>query len=57
MNHSQAIEQLASAVTTNGNSIIKAFEIIEYQSQEIAKLKREICELKPKFKLLIQFQL
>jgi hypothetical protein len=50
MNQSQVIEQLASAVTTNGNSIIKAFEIIEYQSQEIAKLKREICELKPKFK-------
>jgi hypothetical protein len=50
MNHSQAIEQLASAVTTNGKSIIKVYDILKRQTQEIGKLKREICELKPKFK-------
>jgi hypothetical protein len=50
MNQSQVIEQLASAVTTNGNSIIRAFELIKYQSEEIRKLNREIRELKSKIK-------
>ena len=50
MNYSQAIEQLASAVTTNGKFIIRAFELIKYQSEEIRKLNREIRELKSKIK-------
>jgi hypothetical protein len=50
MNQSQAIEQLASAVSTNINSLIKVYDILKRQTQEIGKLNREIRELKSKIK-------
>jgi hypothetical protein len=51
----QAIEQLSSAVKTNGNSIINIIELInkqnnqiDYQSVQIKKLQKELQELKSK---------
>ena len=51
----QSIEQLSSAVVTNGDSIIKILELInkqnnkiDYQSAQINKLQKELQELKSK---------
>ena len=51
----QVIEQLSSAVKTNGNSIIDIVELInkqnnriDYQSVQIKKLQKELQELKSK---------
>jgi hypothetical protein len=51
----QSIEQLSSAVVTNGNSITKIVELInkqnnqiDYQSTQIHKLQKELQELKSK---------
>jgi hypothetical protein len=52
----QVIEQLSSAVKTNGNSIIDIVELInkqnnriDYQSVQIKKLQKELQELKKLF--------
>jgi hypothetical protein len=44
----ETINELSSAVTTNGNAIIKILELIDYQNKQIDKLKKEIQELKSK---------
>ena len=51
----RAIEQLSSAVKTNGNSITNIIELInkqnnqiDYQSVQIKKLQKELQELKSK---------
>jgi hypothetical protein len=51
----QAIQQLSSAVKTNGSSIINIIELInkqnnriDYQSYQIKKLQKELQELKSK---------
>jgi hypothetical protein len=48
MKNQSIINELSSAVTTNGNAIIKILELIDYQNEQIDKLKKEIQELKSK---------
>jgi hypothetical protein len=46
----QSIEQLSSAVTTNGQAIIQILSIIEHQDEKINELKLEILYLKSQIK-------